>query len=209
MPGCLSVTPRLGLGSASVSAHPACLELVDGKAEPCHDVGGGLCLAVGMKGTTRFQSAHRLRDWALWPAVLWRRSSSPCRSAATLALSFARCWRARSTFHLDAGATRCDGHPRRGHRVKASVQFAGSDVATTILSILVAYPLAYILAYRVPQRGGAAARADRAAVLDLLPRPLLQLAAGAGARGRDPVGTAARPRPRSPVCSWSATGPAP
>ena len=104
-----------------------------------------------MKGTTRFElSRADLRDWGLWPAVLWTALFFVLPLGAMLAMSFAERVAGKIAFiwtlaNYAAFFTRADGT-----FVKALFNSLEVTVATTILSILVAYPLAYILAYRVP-----------------------------------------------------------
>jgi spermidine/putrescine transport system permease protein len=104
-----------------------------------------------MKGQSRFQlSRIDLRDWGLWPAVLWTVLFFALPLAAMLAMSFAERVAGKITFtwtlaNYEAFFTRANGT-----FVQALVNSLEVTIATTILSILVAYPLAYILAYRVP-----------------------------------------------------------
>jgi spermidine/putrescine transport system permease protein len=104
-----------------------------------------------MKGTTHLQlSRADLRDWGLWPAMLWTALFFVLPLGAMLAMSFAERVAGKITFtwtlaNYAAFFTRADGT-----FVKALFNSLEVTVATTILSVLVAYPLAYILAYRVP-----------------------------------------------------------
>ncbi|HJT15251.1 MAG TPA: ABC transporter permease [Dongiaceae bacterium] len=106
-----------------------------------------------MTGTTRFQlSRIDLRDWGLWPAIVWTALFFALPLGAMLAMSFAERVAGKITLtwtlaNYAAFFTRADGT-----FVKALLNSLEVTIATTILSILVAYPLAYILAYRVPAR---------------------------------------------------------
>lgn len=93
-----------------------------------------------------------LRDWGLWPAVLWTALFFVLPLAAMLTMSFAERVAGKITFtwtlaNYAAFFTRADGT-----FVKALANSLEVTILATILSILVAYPLAYILAYRVPGR---------------------------------------------------------
>jgi spermidine/putrescine transport system permease protein len=105
-----------------------------------------------MRGQTRFQLRRTdLRDWGLWPAVLWTALFFVLPLGAMLAMSFAERVAGKITFtwtlaNYAAFFTRADGT-----FVKALTNSLEVTVLATILSILVAYPLAYILAYRIPK----------------------------------------------------------
>jgi spermidine/putrescine transport system permease protein len=104
-----------------------------------------------MKGTTRFQlSRTDLRDWGLWPAVLWTALFFALPLGAMLAMSFAERVAGKITFTWTLANYAAFFTRAEGTFVKALFNSLEVTVATTILSILVAYPLAYILAYRVP-----------------------------------------------------------
>ncbi|HJR23104.1 MAG TPA: ABC transporter permease [Dongiaceae bacterium] len=104
-----------------------------------------------MTGTTRFQlSRTDLRDWGLWPAMLWTALFFVLPLGAMLAMSFAERVAGKITFTWTLANYAAFFTRAEGTFVKALFNSLEVTVATTILSILVAYPLAYILAYRVP-----------------------------------------------------------
>ena len=104
-----------------------------------------------MKGTTHFQlSRADLRDWGLWPAILWTAVFFVLPLGAMLAMSFAERVAGKITFTWTLANYAAFFTRAEGTFVKALFNSLEVTVATTILSILVAYPLAYILAYRVP-----------------------------------------------------------
>jgi spermidine/putrescine transport system permease protein len=106
-----------------------------------------------MKGTTRFQlSRIDLRDWGLWPSVLWTALFFALPLGAMLAMSFAERVAGKITFTWTLANYAAFFTRAEGTFVRALINSLEVTIATTILSILVAYPLAYILAYRVPAR---------------------------------------------------------
>ena len=104
-----------------------------------------------MKGTSHLQlSRSDLRDWGLWPAVLWTALFFALPLGAMLAMSFAERVAGKITFTWTLANYAAFFTRAEGTFVKALFNSLEVTVATTVLSILVAYPLAYILAYRVP-----------------------------------------------------------
>ena len=104
-----------------------------------------------MKGTSQLQlSRSDLRDWGLWPAVLWTALFFALPLGAMLAMSFAERVAGKITFTWTLANNAAFFTRAEGTFVKALFNSLEVTVATTVLSILVAYPLAYILAYRVP-----------------------------------------------------------
>jgi spermidine/putrescine transport system permease protein len=104
-----------------------------------------------MKELRHFQlSRTDLRDWGLWPAVLWTALFFALPLAAMLAMSFAERVAGKITFTWTLANYAAFFTRANGTFVQALVNSLEVTIATTVLSILVAYPLAYILAYRVP-----------------------------------------------------------
>ena len=103
------------------------------------------------RGASPFQlSRTDLRDWGLWPAVLWTALFFALPLGAMLAMSFAERVAGKITFTWTLANYAAFFTRAEGTFVKALFNSLEVTIATTILSILVAYPLAYILAYRVP-----------------------------------------------------------
>lgn len=93
-----------------------------------------------------------LKRWAIYPALLWTALFFVLPLVAMLALSFTERVAGRTVWNFSlanyaAFFTRADGA-----FVQALINSIEVTLAVTVLSILVAYPLAYILAYRVPPR---------------------------------------------------------
>jgi len=106
-----------------------------------------------MKELSRLQlSRTDLRDWGLWPAMLWTALFFALPLGAMLAMSFAERVAGKITFTWTLANYAAFFTRAEGTFVKALFNSLEVTLATTILSILVAYPLAYILAYRVPAR---------------------------------------------------------
>jgi spermidine/putrescine transport system permease protein len=106
-----------------------------------------------VKGTTSFHlSRTDLRDWGLWPAVLWTALFFVLPLGAMLAMSFAERVAGKITFTWTLANYAAFFTRAEGTFVQAVVNSLEVTILVTILSILVAYPLAYILAYRVPAK---------------------------------------------------------
>lgn len=106
-----------------------------------------------MKGHTRFQlSRTDLREWGLWPAVLWTALFFVLPLGAMLAMSFAERVAGKITFSWTLANYAAFFTRAEGTFVRALVNSLEVTILVTVLSILVAYPLAYILAYRVPAK---------------------------------------------------------
>ncbi|WP_119299760.1 ABC transporter permease [Dongia deserti] len=93
-----------------------------------------------------------LRDWGLWPAVLWTTLFFALPLAAMLAMSFAERVAGKITFTWTLANYAAFFTRAGGTFVQALINSLEVTILATILSILVAYPLAYILAYRVPAK---------------------------------------------------------
>ncbi|MGH6891894.1 MAG: ABC transporter permease [Dongiaceae bacterium] len=105
------------------------------------------------RGTTRFQlSRTDLRDWGLWPAVLWTALFFALPLLAMMAMSFAERVAGKITFTWTLANYAAFFTRAEGSFVKALANSLEVTIAAAVLSILVAYPLAYILAYRVPTK---------------------------------------------------------
>jgi spermidine/putrescine transport system permease protein len=106
-----------------------------------------------VKGQASFDIRRTdLRDWGLWPAVLWTAVFFALPLAAMLAMSFAERVAGKITFTWTLANYAAFFTRAEGTFVKALFNSFEVTILATILSIVVAYPLAYILAYRVPAR---------------------------------------------------------
>ena len=153
--------------------------------------------------TAHERAAHERRTawWLVLPAMLWTLAFFVVPFACMVAMSLwqrtgaglVRTWDLQNYASFFA----------RPHFVEGLVNSLEITVAVTVISALLAYPLAWFIAERVPERWQRAALLLRhPAVLDLLRGALLCLDAGAGgqrhrqpgARGLGPHRPAARHR---------------
>ncbi len=96
--------------------------------------------------------APPLRRWGLYPASLWTLAFFVAPLLAMLAQSFSLRAAGRTVSHFSLANYENFLLGANGVYVKALLNSVEVALAVTVLSVLIAYPLAYVLAYRVPAR---------------------------------------------------------